>query len=127
MKNRRITREVLLENGFEDTGETHGYSPIFRKKVEGYAWQFQFILGDYPDSNPNSGVLGLYHPKEMIKGVPEDLYQKENWTAEDIKRAENHEVEWPESLTNIAFHVVEEDRLLRIIDDLTYKIYADAG
>jgi hypothetical protein len=78
-------------------------------------------MGNYPESNPNSGVLGIYHGEEEVPTISEDLLYKEDWAEEDYIRAENYTEKWPSFTNNIAFHVVSENRLRRMIQDLIFK------
>lgn len=62
---------VLLSLGFHGEGKDITNKPAYRLKVPyqsklckyGYHFQIQVVLGPYPDTNPNSGVVSLYEPE----------------------------------------------------------------
>jgi hypothetical protein len=121
MTDRKITEEVLKEIGFTDSGERHGYNKVWRIQPDKYPHHIQFIMGDYPEDNPNVGVLGVFCPEEELHTVPDDLVNKEDWTEEDEKRADEHLTHFDSQLVNIAWHVTSENRLKAIIENLTLR------
>jgi hypothetical protein len=116
----KITEDFLIEQGFVDTGKTHAFSKIWRKPYKDTGGFFNFIKGDYHETNSNCGVLGIYYPEEDIHTVPKDLVNKKVWTEEDDERARNYTIRIDSCLVNIAFYLDDTERFLRIISDLSY-------
>lgn len=67
----RLTWEILIKLGFHGEGKDLTNKPCYRLRVPyrsldfkfGYHYQFQMVLNEeFPDSNPNSGILSLYSP-----------------------------------------------------------------
>lgn len=116
----KINKDFLIEQGFIDTGEKHGHNIIWRKPIDDNRF-FQFIMGDYPSTNPNVGILGIYSPEEEVFSTPKDLVGKDEWTLEDEIRAFNHTIKVEKSLINFAFWLDDQERFKRLIDDITFK------
>lgn len=118
-----ITEEFVKSLGFYDSGERHAYSTIWRKPIDDHPNPrfFSFVIGNYPETNPNIGVLGIYTPLESVPSVPDDLVSKPEWTEEDTKRAANHTIEIGGDLINFAFYLDDQERLVRLINDILYR------
>ena len=117
----KITEDFLIQEGFVDTGETHGYNKIWTKPLRETGGFFNFEMGEYPETNPNVGVLGIYYPEEEIHTVPEDLVKKEVWSEEDDERACNYTMTSESHLMNFAFYLDDQARFKRLIEDITYQ------
>ncbi len=118
---KKITEEFLKEQGFTDSGEKHGYNVIWRKPIIGSFGYLNFVMGNYPVTNPNVGVLGIYHPEEWVSSVPDDLIRKETWTEEESERAENHKIKMEESLVNFTWYLDDQKRFKRLIADIEFE------
>lgn len=65
----KLTIELLNKLGFRGEGRNIINTPAYRLKVpfnaylnRHYHYQIQIVLGDYPETNGNSGILSLYDP-----------------------------------------------------------------
>lgn len=123
-----IKPERLLEIGFievEDEKDSLD-RPIYRIKAKKYPFHLQLVMGNYPNTNPNCGVVSIHSPVSTAGAVPDDLYDKDEWTEEDVKRAENYTIELEAWTQPIAWYVHTEERLLAIIKALIgEKDFAD--
>jgi len=117
---KKITEEFLKDQGFTDSGKKHGYNTIWRKPYKNFAF-FNFVMGDYLDTNPNVGVLGMYYPEEWVSSVPDDLRRKETWTEEETERAANHTIKIEASSFNFAWYLDDQKRFKRLIADIEFK------
>lgn len=118
----KITEDFLIKEGFTDTGKTHGYNKIWRKPLRdsnNYGF-FNFVMGDYQNTNPNIGVLGIYYPEEEVSSVPDDLVGKDTWTNEDMERAANYKIKVNAQLVNFAFYLDDQERFKRLIEDISF-------
>jgi hypothetical protein len=122
----RLTPEILLTHGFVELEETDIVgSPIYSltkpvTKYGQYHFDIRVVLNPhYPDSNPNSGIVSIYSPEETISSIPPDLWEKEEWTEEDQKRADEHTIVCEELHQPIAWHVTTYERLESLIESLT--------
>lgn len=120
IKNEKINEEFLREQGFVDSGEKHGYNIIWRKPI-GEDSFFQFTMGNYPETNPNVGVLGIYYPERDVKAIPKDLVSKEQWSDEDEIRASNYTIKFEKQFFNFAFWLDDRDRFKRLIEDISFS------
>ena len=111
-----IPTSRLLELGFiEYPSDDFLERPLFRIKPDKkYPFEIQIRLGDYPADNPNCGIVSIHHPAHKVQTVPEDLFDKEDWTEEDKKRAENYMEDAEDWTQPIAWYVNNEKRLLEI-------------
>jgi hypothetical protein len=124
-----IKPERLRELGFievEDEKDSLD-RPIYRiKPPREYPFDIQLVMGDYPNTNPNCGVVSIHSAASVASAVPEDLYDKDEWTEEDVKRAENYTIDLEAWTQPIAWYVHTEERLLSIIKSLIgEKSFAD--
>lgn len=105
----RIDEKYLLDVGFKEVEPLmHEFGrKTYQLKFPFYNYQFRLSLGDYPSSNPNCGVLGLYEPEEDVEGV--DL------------RGKKKIIKYPEFYRPIAWYVDTPNRLHSIIQSLTHK------
>lgn len=116
----RLTEEILRNLGFEEATEKSIIGgTLWRIKYPYYAYQFQIELADYPDDNPNCGVLSLYSPEQDTSAIPDDLYDKEHWEPGDYERAKTFTIKIPKTEVHIAWHVNTPERLYAIIQSLT--------
>lgn len=103
----KLTEETLEALGFKNCGKDKwGNKNVYRIQPIYYAFQIQVILGDYPASNPNCGVLGIYTPEEEVK-----LYT----TKGKLKK-----IKLKEEYQPIAWYVNTPERLQSIIISLTH-------
>lgn len=122
----RLTPSILLTHGFveldkKDVIGSTIYSLALPKTPFGtYPFDIRVVLNPhYPDSNANSGIVSLYSPEGTISAIPEDLWDKEEWTEEDQKRADEGTIVLDELHQPIAWHVTTYERLEQIIESLT--------
>lgn len=87
-----LTEERLLKMGFEKKQcITLDWKHEYVIKIDGYAWELGFLIGDYPITNPNIGCLSILQSEdEEFNSVPADLVHKEVWTKEDEVKASSH-------------------------------------
>lgn len=122
----RLTPEILKTHGFIELEEKDNTGrPIYslnniKSKYDLYAFNIQVVLNpQYPDSNPNSGIVSLFMPELTYSVIPEDLLHKDEFTEEDEKRVdENIQIE-PACVQPIAWHVTTYERLKKIVESLT--------
>lgn len=123
----KLTPEILLSLGFVRVEEdNHPFDDLFRlsdikNQYGNHGLDIEVSIGNYPESNPNSGVVAVYIPPYTSAVIPDDLWDKEDWTEEDQVRADNNLVPFEESRQPIAWHVVTEERLKEIVKSLTLK------
>ena len=117
----KINEDFLREEGFVDSGRDILDRIIWRKPLHDDRGFFNFTIGEYDESNPNVGVLGIYYPEEEVNTIPKDLINKEDWTEEEKIRAYNHTIKVPSSLQNIVFWLDDQDRFKRLIEDISYS------
>lgn len=104
----QLTEEWLLKFEFEKMKcITFDYETEWVKKPNNYYdWWIGVLLGNYPETNPNCGCVSIVHKNnEKVSAVPKDLYNKEKWTKDDIKRAENHTVTYKKWRQPIAYYI----------------------
>lgn len=116
--NTKLSGEVLVQLGFVPSGENFARRPRYHKAPQGYPFHIEVVLGPYPDTNPNSGIVSVYSPAGVAYGIPDDLVSKESWTPEDEIRAENHTVPFDEMWQPVAWHVTRVGRLRAIYSAL---------
>lgn len=131
MQRARLNPKLLLTYGFveleeKDIMDRSIYS-LSSNLLEDYPFDIHVVLSpEYPDSNPNSGIVFIYSKSETLAVVPEDLVSKEIWTEEDEVRYEENLTVFEALTQPIAWHVTTLDRLQSIIESLTLtnlKIY----
>lgn len=124
----KLTPEILRKLGFRGEGRSLSNTPAYRLEVpkgeEGYYCygQFQLVLGDYPDSNPNCGILSLYQPEVKDAHVlSDDSEQKLDYILEDHGEYKVGYIydTFSEDITPIANHVNTLERLNAIYTALT--------
>jgi hypothetical protein len=106
MKNRHVSvgkatelnrnRKGLKKLGFKKCGKDELGRIIWRIQPPYYVAQLQLVLGNYPASNPNCGVLSIHHPEEEAttyskKGKKKKILFKEKtfpiaWYIDSYKR-----------------------------------------
>lgn len=118
---KKINEDFLKEQGFVDSGRDILDRIIWRKPLYDNHGFFNFTIGEYDESNPNVGVLGIYYPEEEVNTIPKDLVNKEDWTEEEKIRAYNHTIKLPSSLQNFVFWLDDQDRFKRLIEDISYS------
>jgi hypothetical protein len=124
--NTKLTPEILKTFGFvelerKDIVDRPIYSLVPQKTQDGsYAFHIEVVLNpEYPESNPNSGIVSVHMPPSEIHSVPEDLWDKDDWTEEDQKRADEHVIQDEGFTQPIAWHVTTFERLQSIVTALT--------
>ncbi len=132
----KLTHDLLYKIGFRGEGKDITNKPAFRfevpkneKLVRYYHYQLQIVLGDYPETNGNSGVLSLYDPP--IKDAHMTAEERDNlkvdvvlWESEDIGNGTPSKggikyIDIPERNIPIAWHVTTLERLNQIYTALT--------
>ncbi len=117
----RLTGEVLLQHGFKICGSDILDRPIYRIKPPlKYSFEIDVVLNPrYPDTNPNVGILSIHSPECEAGGIPRDLVKKEEWSKEDMIRANDYTVKLDEWTQPIAWFLVDLERLKSIYLGLT--------
>jgi hypothetical protein len=122
----RLTPKILLSHGFVELEEKDPLDrPIYSlkqaiNKYGSYPFDIHVVLEpEYPDSNPNSGIVSIYAPEFSYTTVPEDLTFEEFWTDEDQKRVDDNVSVAPAFKQPIAWHVTTYERLRSIVESLT--------
>lgn len=128
----KITKKTLMSYGFtpcehpmlknSPSGFYHvsKNQNVFIKKPGNKFWsQIIFIMGDYPEGNPNCGICQIYDPPSEAMGIPSDLYEKEDWTAEDHIRATNFRIPLPARCIPVAWGINNMKRLIKLYEGLT--------
>lgn len=105
-----LTEKWLLKFGFEKITIKH---QEFRNAFvwnggDEKVFDYVFFLGkpEYKIDNPNIGILNIHHP--LMKDVPAP-------TNEDI----NNKMDWPESTTPFAWHIIYLHQLQNLIFSIT--------
>jgi len=121
-----LTPEILIAYGFiELEGRDVIGKPIYslvpkQTQYGTYAFHIEVVLNpEYPESNGNSGIVSIHMPPGVMNSVPPDLYDKDDWTEEDIKRADEYTEEYEGFTQPIAWHVTTLERLQSIVKSLT--------
>ena len=121
--NTKLTPEILKAHGFVelDKKDVIGRSIYDLMPNKGtYAFNIQVVLNpQYPESNPNSGIVSIHLPDSVLSSVPVDLLDKEEWTEEDMKRSTEHYELYKGFTQPIAWHVTTLERLQSIVTSLT--------
>lgn len=123
----KLTPKILLDNGFVELEEKDiTDNSIYRlSDIQGpwgsYGFDLEVVLGPYPESNPNSGILSIYMPEYTTSQIPEDLWDKKDWTEEDQTRVDNNLVQFESHRQPIAWHVTTLERLKDLVNSLTLK------
>jgi hypothetical protein len=122
----RLTPEILLTHGFVELEKKNIVGrPIYSLKdfitiYGAYPFDIQVVLNpQFPDSNANSGIVSIHCDDSTVQCVPEDLWDKEDWTEEDQKRSDEHTMVFEGFTQPIAWHVTTFERLRSIIEPLT--------
>lgn len=112
-----LTKPRLLELGFSLSEEKDYIErDIFEIKTVSreYPFTLRIVLGDYPITNPNCGIVSVHDPAHDVSAVPDDLIHKDEWTEEDQERAMNYTIHMEAWTQPIAWYVHTEERLLSI-------------
>jgi hypothetical protein len=122
----QLTPEILLSHGFVELEEKDVigrpiYSLSTPKTPYGtYPFDIQVVINpQYGESNANSGIVSIFMKEETLSTIPDDLIYKEEWTDEDMKRADEHTTVFEATTQPIAWHVTTYERLKTIIEPLT--------
>lgn len=59
----KLTHRVLSDLGFVGEGKSITGNPLYRFEWAKNHYLFQVELHDYPESNPNSGIVSIYYPE----------------------------------------------------------------
>lgn len=130
----KLNHTNIFSIGFRGEGKSFLNRPLYRleipKSPKGYWYHYelQLELGDYPESNPNSGILSLYdkgtkdaHMITSEKVNKENKYKKIDF----ILDTDNTHVtgikfmNLEERIIPIAWHVTTLERLNKIYTALT--------
>jgi hypothetical protein len=121
-----LTPDILTSHGFVEIEDKDLLDrPIYRlsgivSKYGLYCFDIQITLSpQYPDSNPNCGIVSIHVPETAVNIIPEDLWDKEIWSDEDQKRADESIEVLEEYTQPIAWHVTTYERLRDIVKSLT--------
>lgn len=128
----KLTHDLLIEIGFRGEGKSFTNKPLYRlkplkNKIFGYYhFEIQMQLGDYPETNGNSGILSLYSKPIKDAHMLVEEYDsndkadfamwedKENGLKGGIKYIDIKEFNQP-----IAWHVTTLERLNELYCALT--------
>ena len=105
----KLTDIKLLRLGFNIVGKDICDSPIYRRSgttLNNYPFDIDVILSDYPETNPNIGIVILH--MDECKDCPAP-------TNEDL----NHTIDLEEMNQPVAWGVYTVERLKLIIESLT--------
>jgi hypothetical protein len=121
-----LTPGILLSYGFVEIEKKDIVGrPIYslsapQTSYGAYPFDIHVVLNpQYGESNANSGIVSLFMKEETISSIPMDLWDKNDWTEEDQKRADEHTIVCEELRQPIAWHVTTYERLKSIIESLT--------
>lgn len=126
----KLTPELLYKLGFRGEDKDITNNPAYRFEVpynpelnRWYHYQIQIVLGDYPDTNGNSGVFSLYDPevKDAHMTMQESEEEKADlilWDNEDGRGGIKY-ITIEERVLHIAWHVTTLERLNQIYTALT--------
>lgn len=134
----KLTPDVLCDIGFIGEGKGFSGKPTYRLEWAKNHYLIQVELGDYPDDNPNSGMVSIYYPEmkdqhcftQEMKKVPGVTYDKMKYkltkldhvqTEDDIHLYGIRYISTPEQAIPIAWHVTTLERLNAIYTALTMK------
>lgn len=132
----KLTFEILMKLGFHSEGKSITDNPTYRLKIYKnnknfkywYSWEIQIELGNYPASNPNSGIVSIYQPElkdQHCQTWEKDNGQKESKKIDFIQWREGGQVggikyiTFREKTIPIAWHVTTLERLNQIYVSLT--------
>jgi hypothetical protein len=131
----QLTPHVLLQLGFRGEGKDTLKRPAYRlivpphpKTGNHYHWQIQVVLGDYPETNPNCGIVSLYDPSTKDAHVL-------TWEKDDGSKTSKKidHIEWisdgqrggikymtfPERIVPVAHYIDTVEKLNRVYVGLT--------
>lgn len=114
MTETKLTEELLLSMGFKRTKKDIRGFPTFRFTTPkhpnfGFGRDFQVQLGEYPDSNPNCGIVSIWDRAHSVPGVRDD--GKGGY--------EKYKLKLPELEIPIAWYVTTIERLNDIYTSIT--------
>lgn len=129
----KLTTDLLIELGFRGEGKDITGMPVYRLEIPqgplgwyGYG-ELQMSIGDYPETNPNSGIVSLYEKEEKdmhclssYKDTPKNRKKlaRIDWEIDEHIGGIEY-VTFPERMKPIASHVVTLERLNAIYTALT--------
>lgn len=124
----KLTPSVLSDLGFIGEGKGITGNPLYRLEWAKNHYLFQVELHDYPESNPNSGIVSIYYPelkdqhvhswdKKETKGKTKRIDYIESEDDEHIYGIKY--VTFPSRYFPIAWHVTTVERLNAIYIALT--------
>lgn len=131
----KLSESILLKLGFRGEGRDITNKPAYRLEVPRnakygyYGREIQIVLGDYPDTNPNCGILSLY--MSGIKDAHMIMEEKDSEDRADHILWEDKEnglrggikyIDMPERVSPIAYYVNTLERLNEIYCALTGNI-----
>lgn len=125
----KLTENILQRLGFRGEGKDITNKPAYRLKVPSYYhYELQIVLGNYPETNGNSGVVSLYdagvkdaHCLTWEKSDGKKTSKKIDhimWEA-DGQRGGLKYITLPARCIPIAWHVTTVERLNAIYTALT--------
>jgi hypothetical protein len=106
----KLTPDILIKLGFNGEGRGITDRPLYRLEWQKNHYQLQVELGNYPETNPNSGIVSLYFPELRVDFVESE--DEEN--VYGIKY-----VTFPAKQIPIAWYVTTIERLNAIYTALT--------
>lgn len=133
----KLTEDILRKLGFYGEGKDIINRPCYRLKIpygskffkHHYNYEIQVVLGPYPDTNPNSGIVSLYsRPIKDAHCITQQDKKKKpsrrNRVDYVLDEDETHKVgyqyvDFPERCFPIAWHVTTLERLNQIYTALT--------
>ena len=116
----RLSAENLQEMGFMPiSNEDMGGKNVYGRRFDNYYWEIRVHIHPKLElEHNNCGYIGLYEPKTKINSTPQDLLDKEEWTEEDIKRADDFYIEREASEIGIVWYVGTVGRLKKAIEGI---------
>lgn len=118
----KLTEKYLLDKGFtKQKSITFDWKDEYVIQPENYSWQIGVLIGHYSDDNPNSGCVSIGNfEDEQIPSIPEDLYDKQEWTKEDQERANSHTETYKAWRQPIAYYINTEEKLEKLYSHNAY-------
>lgn len=116
-----LTEEWLIRFGFQPmTCISFNWETEYIISPKKLPLSIGVLLGDYQEDNPNCGVVSMLQPNDEVVGsIPDDLYNKEEWTDEDRERALDYKVTVPKWRQPIAYHFKYVHQLQNVYFALT--------
>lgn len=82
----KLTHDNIYLLGFHGEGCTITKTPIYRIDLRSPLDQLELIIGDYPESNPNSGIVRVFHPELKDQHMYTYLKKKKGLTKKKIAK-----------------------------------------